>query len=133
MWSLAGIICTLSLLLLACKSIATYRRLASVPGPFLAGFTDLWRWKAQNSRGYSARLVRLHQKYGNLVRIGPNHISISDPNAVAVVYATNPVWQKVRNNHFLFPFQSELTRNRLLPTTLLRPSVAAERFLALLP
>ncbi|KAL6246465.1 hypothetical protein RBB50_006701 [Rhinocladiella similis] len=99
MWSLAGIICTLSLLLLACKSIATYRRLASVPGPFLAGFTDLWRWKAQNSRGYSARLVRLHQKYGNLVRIGPNHISISDPNAVAVVYATNPVWQKAPTYH----------------------------------
>lgn len=99
MLSLAGIVVALGFLLFACKSIATYLRFASVPGPFLAGFTDLWRWNAQNSRGYSARLIRLHQKHGHLVRIGPNHISVSDPNAVAVVYATNPVWQKVESHH----------------------------------
>jgi hypothetical protein len=100
MLSLAALSFALGFLLLAGKIITAYLRFASIPGPFLAGFTDLWRWRAQNSRGYSARLVELHQRYGKLVRLGPNHISLSDPDAVPVVYTTNPVWRKVHT--FIF-------------------------------
>jgi hypothetical protein len=82
-------------LLLVARAVVAYLRLSSIPGPWLASFTDIWRWRAQNSKCYSARLVELHKKYGKLVRIGPNHISISDPNAVPIVYTTNPVWPKV--------------------------------------
>jgi hypothetical protein len=96
MLSLAALLLALGFLLLVGKIITSYLRFASIPGPLLAHFTDLWRWRAQNSRGYSARLVHLHQKYGKLVRLGPNHISISDPDAVAVIYTTNPVWHKVQ-------------------------------------
>ncbi|KAI1627046.1 cytochrome P450 [Exophiala viscosa] len=99
MLSLAGLLFASAFLLLAGKIITVYLRFASIPGPFLAGFTDLWRWRAQNSRGYSARLVHLHQTYGKLVRLGPNHISISDPDAVPIVYTTNPVWHKAPSYH----------------------------------
>ncbi|KAI2628736.1 cytochrome P450 [Hypoxylon sp. NC1633] len=71
-----------------------YLRLSDIPGPFFAGFTDLWRFCAQNSRGYSTALLALHRKYGKLVRIGPNHVSVSDPDAVALIYGSNPVWVK---------------------------------------
>ncbi|KAH8885468.1 cytochrome P450 [Thozetella sp. PMI_491] len=68
--------------------------LRGIPGPFLARFTDLWRYRAMNSQGWSARLTALHQKHGHLVRLGPNHISVSDPSAIPVIYGTNPVWLK---------------------------------------
>lgn len=50
--------------------------LASIPGPTAAACTKLWRvysvWRA------SAHLnaVDLHKRYGNLVRITPDHISV---------------------------------------------------------
>jgi hypothetical protein len=73
-----------------------YYRLKSIPGPFLAAFTDLWRWRAQQKTLFwGPALVQLHEKYGKLVRIGPNHISVSDPKAVNQVYGTHPVWVKV--------------------------------------
>ncbi|KAI1380425.1 cytochrome P450 [Hypoxylon crocopeplum] len=84
----------LGICLLTARLLHAYLRLSSIPGPFFARLTDLWRFRAQNSRGYSAALVKLHKKHGKLVRIGPNHISISDPDAVPIVYSTNPVWVK---------------------------------------
>jgi cytochrome P450 len=76
------------------RLLQSYLRLAKIPGPFLARLTDLWRFRAQNSRGYAARLVELHKRHGNLVRLGPNHISVSDPSAIPIIYSTNPVWLK---------------------------------------
>ncbi|KAB5554742.1 cytochrome P450 [Coniochaeta sp. 2T2.1] len=69
-------------------------RLRGNPGPLLARFTDVWRFRAMRSKGWSARLVNLHQKHGKLVRIGPNHVSVSDPAAIPIIYGTNPVWVK---------------------------------------
>ncbi|CAG9994324.1 unnamed protein product [Clonostachys byssicola] len=76
------------------KLVRSYIRLARIPGPWLAAHTDLWRFRAQNSQGYAARLVQLHKKHGKLLRIGPNHVTVSDPNAVSIVYSMNPVWRK---------------------------------------
>ncbi|KAI0382186.1 cytochrome P450 [Hypomontagnella monticulosa] len=84
----------LGVCLLTARLLHAYLRLSKIPGPFSARITDLWRFRAQNSRGYSAKLLSLHKKYGKLVRIGPNHVSISDPEAVPIVYSTNPVWVK---------------------------------------
>ncbi|KAF2104916.1 cytochrome P450 [Rhizodiscina lignyota] len=75
--------------------LVRYSKLRSVPGPFLAAFTDLWRWRAQQKTlFYGPTLVKLHEQYGKLVRIGPNLVSISDPAAVNVVYGTSPVLAK---------------------------------------
>lgn len=90
----AGFFCIFAVVVLLARLVRAYR-LASIPGPILARVSDIWRWRAQNSKCYSAKMVEVHEKYGKLVRIGPNHISISDPNAVPIVYTTNPVWPKV--------------------------------------
>ncbi|KAI9373461.1 cytochrome P450 [Aspergillus egyptiacus] len=63
-----------------------YSRLKSIPGPFLARFTDLWRAHARNSTGYGQSLAELHQRYGSIVRLGPNAVSISDIEDIAGVY-----------------------------------------------
>ncbi|TFK32337.1 cytochrome P450 monooxygenase [Crucibulum laeve] len=57
------------------------------PGPFLAKFSDAWLgWVAKN--GHRSEVVhKMHLKYGPFVRIAPNHVSIAEPDALAIVYA----------------------------------------------
>lgn len=99
-------------LFLLARILTSYHRLASIPGPFLAKFTDLWRFQSQNTEGHASRIVSLHQKYGKLVRIGPNHISISDPTAVPIVYSTNPTWVKGPSYYGAVP----VSKNRAVPS-----------------
>ena len=75
--------------------LQSYLRLRHVPGPFLAAFTDLWRFYAMNTKQHGERMIQLHRKYGPLIRTGPNCVSVSDPHAVQIVFGTSPVWQKV--------------------------------------
>ncbi|PPQ92268.1 hypothetical protein CVT25_008576 [Psilocybe cyanescens] len=57
------------------------------PGPFLAKFSDLWLgWVSKN--GHRSEVVHeIHKKYGPIVRLAPNHVSIAEPDALNVVYA----------------------------------------------
>ncbi|KAG8947319.1 hypothetical protein FRC04_010895 [Tulasnella sp. 424] len=58
-----------------------------IPGPFLAQISDLWLAQ-QAARGKRSEAVHeVHKKLGSFVRIAPNHISISDPDALQVIYA----------------------------------------------
>lgn len=88
-------ILSLALLVLAVRLLRNYLRLKSIPGPFLAQFTDLWRSRAQNSPNFGFKMLELHRKYGPLVRTGPNFVSVSDPAAVPIIYGSKPVWLKV--------------------------------------
>ncbi|KAG6815003.1 hypothetical protein H0H87_005926 [Tephrocybe sp. NHM501043] len=59
----------------------------ALPGPFLAKFSDLWLGLVAKG-GHRSELVHdLHLKYGPVVRLAPNHISIADPEALPIVYA----------------------------------------------
>ncbi|KAG8408234.1 hypothetical protein J3459_018095 [Metarhizium acridum] len=98
--------------LLVAHLFTTYFRLSNIPGPLAAKFTDFWRYRSQNSKGHAKRLVALHKKFGKLVRIGPNHVSISDPAAVSIVYSTSPTWPKGPSYYGAIP----VSKNRALPT-----------------
>ncbi|KAK7445715.1 hypothetical protein VKT23_014710 [Stygiomarasmius scandens] len=81
---------TLSLL----ASILVYRLspfhpLADVPGPVVARITKLWSFYIASTGNMPRVLKRLHDKYGSIVRIGPNEISIVDSEAVEAVYGQN--------------------------------------------
>lgn len=79
-----GILGALALLwLLATREITPLRK---VPGPFLASVTKLWIVKKQ--LGFQRPLVDLdlHKKYGPIVRIAPNEVLISSPQAFRKVY-----------------------------------------------
>ena len=57
-----------------------------IPAPFPASFSNLWLlYQCRRGRRYQA-VHDAHQKYGKLVRIQPNHISIADDSAIQAVY-----------------------------------------------
>jgi cytochrome P450 len=68
--------------------VLNWRCLSSVPGPFLASITDLWRAFHQNKGSLREQLVRLHDVYGPVVRYGVNSVSISDPAAIDIIYSS---------------------------------------------
>jgi hypothetical protein len=83
---------------LACLVLVVYRiyfhRLHGIPGPAVASCSNLWRlYQAWKRRPELVHLA-LHEKYGPLVRIGPNAISVSDPKAISIIYALNGGFSK---------------------------------------
>ncbi|KAL2005575.1 hypothetical protein VTN00DRAFT_10068 [Thermoascus crustaceus] len=68
--------------------------LRSFPGPFIATFTNIWRAVAVFHGRVDRTHLELHRKYGAAVRIGPNCISLGDPNLIRTVYATKNPWKK---------------------------------------
>ncbi|KAI8963195.1 cytochrome P450 [Daldinia sp. FL1419] len=59
------------------------------PGPFLASLTDLWRfWDVYGQRPDITHR-KLHAKYGDIVRLGPNSLSFADPKALKTIYGLN--------------------------------------------
>lgn len=67
--------------------------LRHIPGPPLAKVSRLWA-RVGNFHGCkSERVHAAHQKYGSVVRVGPNELSFADPAAVREIY-TNDVFVK---------------------------------------
>ena len=77
--------------------------LNGIPGPFLAGWTDLWRLYVVWTRQPHLYHIDLHEKYGNIVRLGPRSVSVADPDAAKIIYALNAGFVKVKEKkkHFL--------------------------------
>ena len=73
------------------------RGLNQYSGPYLASVTDLWRafcvWSTRDIHNVS---IDLHKKHGNVVRMGPNLLSFSDPAAIKDIYGLNKGFVKVR-------------------------------------
>ncbi|TLD29736.1 cytochrome P450 [Venturia nashicola] len=63
------------------------RALRSIPGPFSAKFSNIWLGlSARRGRKFAA-VHAAHKKYGKIVRVGYNHVSIADERALQTVYA----------------------------------------------
>ncbi|KAK4986035.1 hypothetical protein LTR50_005558 [Elasticomyces elasticus] len=63
-----------------------FHPLSRIPGPFLAKVTSLYLYY-HSYRGDECTLVdRLHQRYGPVIRIAPNEVSVSDGAALAPVH-----------------------------------------------
>lgn len=41
-------------------------------------------------------MIHLHNKYGDVVRVGPNVLSFAQPKAIKDIYGPGKVWEKVR-------------------------------------
>jgi hypothetical protein len=84
-------------------------RLRRVPGPFLAKLTNLprayWVW----SRRAHDIHIGLHEKYGHLVRFGPNMVSVGNAQEVDKVYRMHNPLAKVCYYFFVFCKQRMLT------------------------
>ena len=73
-----------------------YRRgLSRFNGPWLASFSDLWKiWSMYLNWHKRIPFIEVHQEYGHIVRIGPDHLSFGDPQAIRDIYGPGKNWQK---------------------------------------
>ncbi|KAK4502707.1 hypothetical protein PRZ48_006133 [Zasmidium cellare] len=95
---------TLSLLVILPSALAivvlsslvrSYYRLRHIPGPLLPSLTDWWATlNIWTGRPYSTFIPELHEKYGPVVRWGPNRVSFAKPEAVADIYGINHPFPK---------------------------------------
>lgn len=70
--------------------------LRHIPGPFLASVTNLWRLYDVSKAHHQDTLIALHRSHGDLVRVGPNTVSVADPEAVKVIYGLRSGFKKVK-------------------------------------
>ena len=92
--------------------------LRQIPGPYLASFTRLWKVSTILTTRQEVVMMQLHKRHGNylspqvafrkhqtsdigvflgrLVRIGPNEISVADPEALKVIYGASSKFRKTR-------------------------------------
>lgn len=75
-----------------------YNGLNRYPGPFLASLTDWWRFFDVLGRRPERTLRALHDRYGDVVRVGPNALSFADPAALKTIYGLNKGLVKVRTS-----------------------------------
>lgn len=65
------------------------------PGPWLAKFSKLWLRLDVKANQHQRHLLELHHRHGDVVRIGPNHLSISSPDLVSTIYGVKDEFLKV--------------------------------------
>ncbi|KAF4334741.1 benzoate 4-monooxygenase cytochrome P450 [Fusarium beomiforme] len=56
------------------------------PGPFWAKLSSFWLASQCRKVRRSEVVLKLHQKHGDFVQIGPNHVSINNPAAIQQIY-----------------------------------------------
>nr|CDI52311.1 related to Cytochrome P450 [Melanopsichium pennsylvanicum 4] len=75
------------------SSVATYRaffhRASKFKGPLALTVSKLAWILTERAGKRPDKLDRLHDEYGDVVRIGPREISIRDPNALPAIYGVN--------------------------------------------
>lgn len=68
--------------------------LRDIPGPAAAAYTKFWRlydvWKGTSH----LTAIELHRKHGPLLRIGPNIVSVSDPDFIPIIYSIKEDYTK---------------------------------------
>ncbi|KAI1458694.1 cytochrome P450 [Annulohypoxylon moriforme] len=68
--------------------------LKKYPGPFLARWTNWWRFALVRTGSYHLHVKRLHDRYGPILRIGPNTLDIDIPELVKILYGSDTSWRK---------------------------------------
>jgi hypothetical protein len=108
-WGLAASCLVLSMLIVYGYAFRPLRR---IPGPWLSRLFLLRDTSGRPVHG--KRLLQLHQKYGTfitwcrlmvgqLVRVGPRHVSVQGVEAIQSIYGANTTWKKpfrARNDGF---------------------------------
>lgn len=71
------------------------------PGPILAALTDWWRFFDVYGRRPDITHIKLHRQHGDIIRLGPNVLSFSDPQAIKQIYGLNKGFVKVNQLAFI--------------------------------
>ena len=80
--------------------IALRKGLRTLPGPFLARISGLYRLSLVYDGDAPRQYRKVHEKYGPVVRVGPNHVSVADPSAIPIIYGIGSSYRKVKPSPF---------------------------------
>jgi hypothetical protein len=69
--------------------------LRDIPGPFFASILPFDRVLSTYSGHQFQRHLDYHAQYGNLVRVGPNHVSLGNSDQISNVYSITSKFDKV--------------------------------------
>jgi len=85
---------------LVIQHVVAYLRspLKKIPGPLLAKFSNIWRLWNHYGQTHIETQKELHKKYGDVVRLGPNTVSIADAGLLKTIYSTRGTFLKVSGN-----------------------------------
>ncbi|KAJ4401807.1 hypothetical protein N0V91_007706 [Didymella pomorum] len=78
------------------KYVVVYQNspLKKIPGPILAKFSNIWRFYNHYGQRHIETQKELHKKYGDVVRLGPNTVSIADASLLKTIYSTRGTFLK---------------------------------------
>ena len=85
---------------------------SSVPGPFLAKLTNLWRFIDVAQGRPDITQNALHEKHGDYVRLGPNVVSVRNPDVLKTIYGINKGYVKTD----FYKVQQQMAKGRATPT-----------------
>ncbi|OAK94200.1 cytochrome P450 [Phaeosphaeriaceae sp. SRC1lsM3a] len=68
--------------------------LNKLPGPFLAKFSNIWRLWNHYGQTHIETQRALHKKHGDVVRLGPTIVSVSDASLIKTIYNTRGTFLK---------------------------------------
>lgn len=71
------------------------RGLNKYPGPIICALTDWYRFFKAWQRTPERWHIDLHEKHGDIVRLGPNCLSFGNPKSIKVIYALGKGFTKV--------------------------------------
>jgi hypothetical protein len=98
---------SLSLFLFALALSALYYRILSlrhplhhIPGPVIARSTQLWLLQRLYIGRPRVDQRDLHERFGPVLRIGPNEVSIADTAALNTIYGAKQPWFKGKSYSF---------------------------------
>ena len=83
------------ILALGVKLALSWWHLHHIPGPFFASLTNFTRMRWVHTKRAHFIHQDLHKKYGDVVRMGPNMVSISNPAVLRTLYPTRRGFVKV--------------------------------------
>jgi hypothetical protein len=86
----------LGAILVLTQYILTYLRspLKQLPGPLLAKFSNIWRFLNHYGQTHIETQRKLHEQYGDIVRLGPTTVSVADASLIKTIYNTRGTFLK---------------------------------------
>ncbi|KIM92616.1 hypothetical protein OIDMADRAFT_46617 [Oidiodendron maius Zn] len=68
--------------------------LSGIPGPFSASFSKWWLIRHALQGDPHREILRIHKRYGKIVRVGPNEVSVNDAAAFRTIYGAGSKFRK---------------------------------------
>ncbi|KIW85276.1 hypothetical protein Z517_00666 [Fonsecaea pedrosoi CBS 271.37] len=87
-----------------CIRIAFRPGLRKLPGPLSARFSRLYRLSLVAGGKAPDEYRKVHEDYGPIVRVGPNHVSVADPSEIPVIYGIGSKFFKTEFYNTMSPW-----------------------------